>query len=103
MAMMVDHRQAFSLLRQNLDKSDLENGFSSDMLSKKLDLMIKETGEPKAKAALEAFRRDLDDPKTLTGFAMDCFEMTALPAELWKDRDFAQQTYSSLLRHSGLQ
>ena len=103
MAMMVDHREAFSLLRQNLGMGDLENGFSRDMLSKRLDLMIKETDEPKAKAALEAFRRDLDDPKTLSGFAMDCFEMTALPAELWKERDFAQQTYSSLLRHPGLQ
>jgi hypothetical protein len=73
------------------------------MLRERLDLMIKEAESPKAKAALEAFRRDLDDPKTLSGFAMDCFEMTALPTEQWRDRNFAQQTYSLLLGHSGLQ
>jgi len=52
--------------------------------------------------ALLALRNDINDPNTLSGFAMRCFEMAGQPAEKWKDREWAQEQYSNLLEHPGV-
>ena len=70
---------------------------------------IERTTSPKMKDklialrdALERLGKDIANPNSLSGFALKCIEMAEQPAERWKDRNWAQQQYSELLKHPGL-
>ena len=58
---------------------------------------------PRDRDKLVALRDDINNPDTVSGFAMFCIEKAGLPKEEWSNRDWAQQTYSELLDHPGLQ
>ena len=75
-------------------------GVTKEWLLRKIDEEIKYS--PQNKDKLVALRDDLNDPDTISGFAMLCIDKAGLPKEDWSNRDWAQRTYSELLDHPGL-
>jgi hypothetical protein len=103
-SLQVDHPVAFRyLIREIVTENQYGEGITQKWLRETLDSKIKEAETPELRDALVALRNDIDDPRTLAGFAMKCFETAGQTPERWKDRDWAQQQYSELLLHPGLQ
>ena len=46
---------------------------------------------------LQNFKKAINDPATLSGFAMRCLDYANRPAEQWAIRGTAQQWYAELL------
>lgn len=103
-ALQVDHPLAFDILYDEILRENyIGKGITQDWLRNTLDDIIKIAPEGRPKRALEALRSDIENPKKLAGFAMECFKRAGQPAGQWKERDWAQQQYSELLLHPGLQ
>jgi serine/threonine protein kinase len=104
-SLQVDHPLAFKVLVNDIMERNERSttGITKDWLRATLDRRIQEAPTQRIKDALIALRNDIEKPKTLAGFAMKCFEMAGEPTEKWKDREWAQKTYSDLLLHPGLQ
>jgi serine/threonine protein kinase len=96
MALEVDHPGVFKLLGD-----PMLNGVTKEWLLKRIDQKIEDS--PQDKDKLVALRNDINNPGTISGFAMLCLEKAGLPKEDWGKRDWAQQTYSELLDHPVLQ
>jgi serine/threonine protein kinase len=92
MALEIDHPGIFKLVG-----NPMITGVTREWLLKRIDQKIEDN--PRDRDRLVALRNDIDNPDTLTGFAMLCIEKAGLPKEEWSNRDWAQQTYSDLLDH----
>jgi serine/threonine protein kinase len=100
MALQVDHPDAFKRLLPQIVKQNFNSdGITHDWLSRQLGREIERAKSPDLRDKLTALRRDIGEPTTLSGFAMQCFTMAGIDAKVWKDRAKAQQAYSQLLDH----
>jgi serine/threonine protein kinase len=105
-ALQLDHPTAYSHLVSAISKQMSEpGGVTEDWALKWLEQEIGRTQKEDLKNDLIALRDDLlkEDPKSLSGFAIECFAQAGLPAEDWSGRTYAQKAYSKLLEHSGIQ
>jgi hypothetical protein len=101
-ALQVDHPRAIEFLREDILGRNFNQGITPDWLRALLDRRIGEAQPSELKDDLIALRKDIDDPNTLSGFALECFALALEPAESWQDRGVAQQRYSGLLLHQAL-
>jgi serine/threonine protein kinase len=92
MALEVAHPGIFKLLGE-----PMLAGVTKEWLFRKIEQKIEDN--PRDRDKLVALRSDLDNPDTISGFAMLCIEKASLPKEDWSNRDWAQQAYSDLLDH----
>jgi serine/threonine protein kinase len=97
MALEVDHPGVFKLLGE----PGRVAGVTKEWLLRKIDEEIKYS--PQDRDKLVRLRDDLNNPDTVSGFAMLCIEKAGLSKEDWSNREWSQQTYSELLDHPGLQ
>jgi protein kinase-like protein len=96
MALEVDHPGIFKILGE-----PMLAGVTKEWLLKKIDQKIEDN--PRNRDKLEALRDSINNPDTISGFAMLCIEKAGLPKDDWSNRDWAQQTYTQLLDHPVLQ
>lgn len=102
MTLKVDHPKALDHLHGAI-VANSSSGLTKDWLLAQLNDEIEKVGPGELKDDLVALREHLDDPRSLSGFAMQCFAKASEPAKDWNDREWAQRTYSELLTHPGLQ
>ncbi|MBV8392874.1 MAG: hypothetical protein JOY81_06795 [Alphaproteobacteria bacterium] len=99
----MDHPKAFGHLRGEItDRNRAGIAVTREWLIEAIARPVRDdrgrVQEPDSatRADLEALRRDLDRPETLTGFGMECLDRAQLPAEYWKAH--GQDEYEQLLR-----
>ena len=96
MALEVDHPGLFKLLGE-----PMLSGVTKEWLLKKIDQKIEDN--PRDRDKLEALRDSINNPDTISGFAMLCIEKAGLSKDDWSNRGWAQQAYTQLLDHPVLQ
>ena len=107
-ALEVDHPRAYQHLIGSLNPPQqtilaVNGGITRDWLLAQLtDGKIKDLAK-ELKDDLISLRNDLDNPHKLSSFALQCLDDSRLPAGGWNNRKYAQELYSELLNHPGLQ
>jgi len=103
MALQIDHPTAFQKLSEKITQQQVDegtfNGMTKDWLLTQLNDEIEKAQPGELKTDLEALRNELNNPKKLSGFAMQCFEKASLSKGFWNDRELSQKMYSQLLDH----
>jgi serine/threonine protein kinase len=73
------------------------------LLNERIDEAVKKTSWLSAeRKSLQNFKKAINDPTTLSGFAMRCLDYANRPADQWAKRDQAQQWYGELLSDPAL-
>ena len=76
------------------------NGITRELLLKCLDIAIGKA--PDKKDALEGLRGVIENPDSLVGFAIQCFDEARRPPEEWGNRERSQEIYKQLQGHPSL-
>jgi hypothetical protein len=104
MALQVDHPKAFGELMRGLGPLQFEalavnGGITKEWLLKQLKDKIDKAKPGELKLDMERLRHDLDDPKKLSGFGMQCLTVARISERQWNDRIWSQDMYQELQEH----